>query len=104
MELVVKSVAAASLKTATLVIPVGEKRALGTVAQAVDLASEGAISAALKRGDLVFWKGHVAIARDAQTLIHANAHHMLVASEPLSDAIERIKNAGSEITSFRRPT
>ncbi|WP_286885305.1 leucyl aminopeptidase [Pseudomonas sp. UBA7456] len=53
MELVVKSVAAASLKTATLVIPVGEKRALGTVAQAVDLASEGAISAALKRGDLV---------------------------------------------------
>ncbi|TCT97331.1 leucyl aminopeptidase [Pseudomonas sp. LP_4_YM] len=53
MELVVKSVAAASLKTATLVITVGEKRALGTVAQAVDLASEGAISAALKRGDLV---------------------------------------------------
>src|SRR5207245_5378075 len=29
----------------------------------------------LRRGDLVFWKGHVAIARDAATLIHANAFH-----------------------------
>jgi leucyl aminopeptidase len=40
MELVVKSVAAASVKTATLVIPVGENRKLGAVAKAVDLASE----------------------------------------------------------------
>ncbi|QXH50555.1 leucyl aminopeptidase [Pseudomonas fakonensis] len=52
MELVVKSVAAASVKTATLVIPVGEGRKLGSVAKAVDLACEGAISALLKRGDL----------------------------------------------------
>ncbi|MFB4393211.1 MULTISPECIES: leucyl aminopeptidase [unclassified Pseudomonas] len=52
MELVVKSVAAASVKTATLVVPVGEGRKLGAVAQAVDAASEGAISALLKRGDL----------------------------------------------------
>ncbi len=28
----------------------------------------------LRRGDLVFWKGHVAIARDSETLLHANAH------------------------------
>lgn len=49
MELVVKSVAAASVKTATLVLPVGENRKLGTVAQAVDQACEGAISAVLKR-------------------------------------------------------
>jgi len=52
MELVVKSVAAASVKTATLVVPVGEGRKLGAVAKAVDQACEGAISAALKRGDL----------------------------------------------------
>ncbi|WP_085673552.1 MULTISPECIES: leucyl aminopeptidase [unclassified Pseudomonas] len=52
MELVVKSVAAASVKTATLVVPVGEGRKLGTVAKAVDQATEGAISAVLKRGDL----------------------------------------------------
>ena len=52
MELVVKSVAAASLKTATLVLAVGEGRKLGDIAKAVDQASNGAISAVLKRGDL----------------------------------------------------
>jgi cell wall-associated NlpC family hydrolase len=56
----------------------------------------------LKRGDLVFWKGHVAIARDAETLLHANAHHMMVASEPVQRAISRIKAAGSEVTGVRR--
>ena len=44
----------------------------------------------LRRGDLLFWKGHVAIARDAQTLLHANAHHMMVAIEPADAAIKRI--------------
>ncbi|MEN5240735.1 MULTISPECIES: leucyl aminopeptidase [Pseudomonas] len=52
MELVVKSVAAASVKTATLVVPVGEGRKLGNIAKAVDQATDGAISALLKRGDL----------------------------------------------------
>ena len=56
----------------------------------------------IDRGDLVFWKGHVAIARDRNTLIHANAHHMAVAIEPLSEAIGRIRAAGSEVTSVRR--
>ena len=42
-------------------------------------------SARLRRGDLVFWKGHVAIARDGETLLHANAHHMMVAIEPAGD-------------------
>ena len=56
----------------------------------------------LRRGDLVFWKGHVAIARDATTLIHANAHHMMVAIELAAAAISRIKAAGSEVTSVRR--
>jgi len=44
----------------------------------------------LKRGDLVFWKGHVAIGRDPLTLLHANAHHMMVAIEPIDTALERI--------------
>jgi cell wall-associated NlpC family hydrolase len=56
----------------------------------------------LQRGDLIFWKGHVAIARDANTVIHANAHHMATAIETTSDAIARIKAAGSEITSIKR--
>jgi cell wall-associated NlpC family hydrolase len=56
----------------------------------------------LRRGDLVFWKGHVAIARDKETLIHANAHHMAVAIEPAAQAIGRIKAAGSEVINVRR--
>jgi hypothetical protein len=56
----------------------------------------------LRRGDLIFWKGHVAIARDATTLIHANAFHMAVAVEPAAEAIARISAAGSEVTSVRR--
>ena len=47
--------------------------------------------AGLRRGDLVFWKGHVGIMRDGERLIHANAHHMAVAVEPLRDAEARIR-------------
>lgn len=56
----------------------------------------------LRRGDFVFWKGHVAMVRDAMSLVHANAFHMAVAIEPLADAIARIKSAGSNVTSVRR--
>ena len=56
----------------------------------------------LRRGDLIFWKGHVAIVRDRNTLIHANAFHMAVAIEPIAEAVTRIQEAGSEITSVRR--
>jgi cell wall-associated NlpC family hydrolase len=56
----------------------------------------------LHRGDLLFWKGHVAIARDRDTLIHANAFHMAVAIEPTAQALARIVAAGSELTSVRR--
>jgi Bacterial dipeptidyl-peptidase Sh3 domain/NlpC/P60 family len=56
----------------------------------------------LRRGDLVFWKGHVAIVRDPGTLIHANAFHMAVALEPFAEAVARIRAAGSEVTSVRR--
>jgi cell wall-associated NlpC family hydrolase len=56
----------------------------------------------LQRGDLIFWKGHVAIVRDADTLVHANAHHMATAIENTRSAIARIKAAGSEVTSIKR--
>jgi len=55
-----------------------------------------------RRGDLMFWKGHVAIVRDATTLVHANAHHMATAIEPIHNAVARIKAAGSAVTSVRR--
>jgi cell wall-associated NlpC family hydrolase len=56
----------------------------------------------LKRGDLIFWKGHVAIVRDAGTIVHANAHDMTTVIEETRFAIARIKAAGSEITSIKR--
>jgi cell wall-associated NlpC family hydrolase len=57
---------------------------------------------ALSRGDLVFWKGHVAMARDPDTLIHANAFHMAVAIEPTAAALARIAADVGEVTSVRR--
>ena len=59
-------------------------------------------SSNLKRGDLIFWQGHVAIARDGESIVHANAHHMATVIENASGAIARIKSAGSEITTIRR--
>jgi cell wall-associated NlpC family hydrolase len=55
-----------------------------------------------RRGDLFFWKGHVAIARDGETLVHANAHHMAVAIEPIALARGRIEAAGGALISVRR--
>jgi cell wall-associated NlpC family hydrolase len=56
----------------------------------------------LQRGDLIFWEGHVAIVRDAQTIIHANAHHMATAIENTIGAIARIRVAGSEVAAIKR--
>src|SRR3954466_1528653 len=56
----------------------------------------------LQRGDLIFWKGHVAIVRDADTMVHANAHHMATVVENTRDAIARIKAAGSDVTAIKR--
>jgi len=56
----------------------------------------------LRRGDLMFWKGHVAIARDAATIVHANAYHMAVAIEPVAEAITRIAAAGCAFVGVRR--
>jgi hypothetical protein len=72
-----------------------QERALGSPIDHADLS-------ALARGDLLFWKGHVAMVRDDTTMIHANAHHMAVAIEPIAAAVERIRAAGSEISSVRR--
>jgi len=41
-------------------------------------------------GDLLFWPGHVGIIIDGDQLLHANAHHMCVAIEPVTDAVTRI--------------
>ena len=72
-----------------------QEAALGRALSAAD-------SAHLQRGDLIFWKGHVAIARDSTTVVHANAHAMATAIEETAGAIARIAAAGSKVTSIRR--
>ncbi|CCV15568.1 NlpC/P60 family protein [Mesorhizobium sp. STM 4661] len=59
--------------------------------------------AGLRRGDLMFWKGHVAVMTDAKTMIHANGHTMLVSREGLKDAVARIGYLYGGPTGFRRP-
>lgn len=56
----------------------------------------------LERGDLVFWRGHVGIMVDSVLMLHANAHHMCVAIEPLAMAAERSAKAGQQIMAIRR--
>lgn len=74
-----------------------QERSLGTaLAVSPDLSG-------LRRGDLVFWKGHVGLMQDAHQLLHANGNHMLVASEPLKLAADRIlAKGGGPVTSIRR--
>jgi cell wall-associated NlpC family hydrolase len=56
----------------------------------------------LRRGDLVFWDGHVGIMADSETILHANGFHMMVAIEPLKVAVERIQKTGKPVTSIKR--
>lgn len=60
--------------------------------------------AGLERGDLVFWRGHVAMMTGPADIVHANGHHMAVVSEPLSEAAGRIAAAGhGPPLALRRP-
>jgi cell wall-associated NlpC family hydrolase len=57
----------------------------------------------LRRGDLVFWKGHIGVMRDAQTLLHASGWQMRVVAEPLAGVRGRFAEKGAgPITSIRR--
>ena len=55
--------------------------------------------AELRRGDLVFWKGHVGVMRDSDTLLHANAYFMQVTSEPLAAMLARVTTS---VTAIKR--
>lgn len=70
-----------------------QQQALGTPIAAGDF----------DRGDLVFWKGHVAMGVGDGRIVHANGHHMATVVEPLTEAIARIDAAGSgQPTAYRR--
>ena len=56
----------------------------------------------VKRGDLVFWEGHVGLMQDETTLLHASGHQMRVVREPLAIANDRTRAKGKEITRIKR--
>jgi cell wall-associated NlpC family hydrolase len=57
-----------------------------------------------RRGDLIYFPGHVAIALDAVQVVSANAHAMMVSIEPLAELEARVKaeSGGTGVTAVRR--
>ena len=55
-----------------------------------------------QRGDLMFWKGHVAMVSAPDQIIHANGHTMSVAYEGLTAAVTRIAAEGLPLLMRRR--
>lgn len=56
-----------------------------------------------RRGDLLFWTGHVALVVDEDRIIHANAGSMSVRYEGINAAIARIATQGDgDVTAHKR--
>ncbi len=55
-----------------------------------------------RRGDLLFWPGHVALVRDGETFLHANAAMMAVGIEGIAEGLARIEAAGTPLRAVRR--
>lgn len=68
-----------------------------------ELIGEGADHQPLQRGDLVFWKGHVAMMEDDQLMLHASGHTMAVVREQLAEAVTRIGHLYGLPLAYRRP-
>ncbi len=56
----------------------------------------------LRRGDLIFWQGHVGMMADQESLLHASGDHMMVVIEPLAQAVKRYEAKGKPVTATRR--
>ena len=89
-----------SLAAAGILAPRDTDMQQAVLGEAIEITPE---LTGLRRGDLIFWKGHVGVMRDGEHLLHANGHHMAVEAEPLKGAVERIerKEFGS-ITAIKR--
>lgn len=67
------------------------------------IGSELADGEPARRGDLIFFPGHVGLMADGEHLLHANAHWMAVVREPLADVVARLKpNHDQPILARRR--
>lgn len=72
------------------------------VRTAGSLAGESA-ETGLKRGDLIFFPGHVGMMLDAEAMVHATAHVMAVTVEPMRDvAMRTLKSDGRGVVAVRR--
>jgi hypothetical protein len=70
--------------------------------QQTSLGVEIPLQSPIQRGDLFFWRGHVAMASDSETIIHANAYRMAVTYEPVKPALQRIDANGDDPLLVRR--
>ena len=80
----------------------GISAARDTDMQQADFGEELPAGEALQRGDLVFFPGHVGIMADGDNIIHANAHWMAVAVEPLADAAARFVEHDAPVVARKR--
>lgn len=87
-----------SLQAAGIACPRDSDMQATSLGAALDARAIGA----LRRGDLIFFPGHVGIMRDPETLLHANAWHMMVACEPLDRALARFALKDIGIRAIRR--
>ena len=91
-----------AMQSCDLACPRDSDQQMATIGRAIDYRAPGTT---LLRGDLVFWPRHVGVMVDAERLLHANAHHMVTAIEPLAVAADRIAGGGNgaQILQIRRP-
>jgi cell wall-associated NlpC family hydrolase len=88
-----------SLRAAGVPCPRDSDMQLASMGEPIDVANLDNI----QRGDLLFWKGHVAIAQSADWMIHASGHHMEVVVEQIRRAIERTAESHGPLIAILRP-
>lgn len=88
-----------SLQAAGIPCPRDSDMQMEEVGESLDPANLDAI----QRGDLLFWKGHVALAQSGDWMVHASGFHMEVVVEPIRRAIERIAESHGPLLAIRRP-
>ena len=88
-----------SVQAAGMSCPRDSDMQLATIGESIDPANLDGV----QRGDLLFWKGHVAIAQSGDWIVHASGHHMEVVVEPIRRAIERIAESYGQLAAIKRP-
>ena len=80
----------------------GQTRSIEDLTRQATLGQPLADDEDLRRGDLIFWAGHVALVANDTRLIHANAHAMAVCYEDIDTAIARIQSQGGGPVTARK--